>query len=98
MPHTYHYGNKEHTVIVRDDGSWIELEHGRNIHDVHGAFAEQYRLDGVPAPAPYTKLHTKLHAQPHVLKPISEPEADSKPAGLTPPAPPEMKRRARKHK
>jgi hypothetical protein len=46
MPHTYRYGNAEGTLVVRDDGAWVEIETNRDLQDCAGHFVEQWRLDG----------------------------------------------------
>ena len=67
MSHTYRYGNKEHTQIVRDDGGMVEVERHRSLVDMPGHFAEQFRLDGGEV-APFKKSHVGDE-----LPPVSEP-------------------------
>jgi hypothetical protein len=49
MPHSYKFGNAEHTIVVRDDGRILRWPAGTNVGNIDGGrIAEQYRLDDGP--------------------------------------------------
>jgi len=50
----YVFANPEHSVIRRlSDGATFEIERHQNPANVHGAIAEQWRMEGCPTPAPF---------------------------------------------